>query len=272
MRFTLFLAAAATLACMACASAQDNSKQPFGAWLSALRQEAAQQGISDTVLNEALNGVEPIDRVLELDQAQPEVTLTLPQYLKQVLTKKMLRQAREHYRDNRDLLKKIGAQYGVQPQYIVALWGIETHYGSNMGNTYTVGALATLAYDGRRSDYFRGELLNALQILQQGHIAAHDMQGSWAGAMGQCQFMPSSFLKYAVDYDGDGRKDIWHSKADVFASIANYLHSEGWNPKKGWGTRTHPKDNFNVLLKWNRSRYFATAAGQLADSIVKGKK
>lgn len=259
---------------MACFSARadDEPSQSFSDWLSALRQEAIQQGISSRVLDEAFRDVEPIDRVLELDEAQPESTLTLQQYLKHLLTPRLIDDARDHYDENRDLLKEIGAKYGVQPQYIVALWGIESRFGEHMGDFNTVASLATLAYDGRRAEFFRGELLDALQILEEKHIRPEDMKGSWAGAMGQCQFMPSSFLKYAVDYDGDGRKDIWDTEADVFASIANYLQSEGWDPQKGWRARRHQQSNFNVLLKWNRSRYFATAVGMLADDIVRRKK
>ena len=187
--------------------------------------------------------------------------MTQEQYLARVISDQRIMRGRELFAEHRPLLDEVSGKYGVPPQYIVALWGIETSYGDNTGGFSVVESLATLAYDGRRSEYFRGELINALKILDGGHIAAYDMSGSWAGAMGQCQFMPGSFLSYAEDYDGDGRRDIWDTQADIFASIANYLRQNGWNADRD--------NNFNVLLKWNRSRYFATAVMQLADSIGK---
>ena len=146
------------------------------------------------------------------------------------------------------MLNRIGAQYGVQPRFIVALWGIETDFGRNTGGFGVITALATLAHDGRRSEYFRGELLNALKIIDAGHIAAGDMKGSWAGAMGQSQFMPSSFLSYAVDQNGDGRRDIWTTQEDVFASIANYLASVGWKDDQTWGRAVRLPQSFNQSL------------------------
>lgn len=258
----LFSAVAAMLPLTASAR-----EQPFDDWLDDFRQEAAEKGIRADTLDEALSGIAPLPRVIELDRRQPESTMTLEKYLRNVVPQSRIDKARALYRENRTLLREVSRRYGVQPEYIVALWGIESNFGERMGNFEIVHALATLAYDGRRSTYFRGELLNALKILDQGHIDVEDMKGSWAGAMGQCQFMPSSFLRYAVDHNGDGRKDIWGTKADVFASIAHYLSSEGWNEGQRLGSADNKKSNFNVVLRWNRSRYFATAVGKLADAI-----
>lgn len=244
--------------------------QSFDSWLGDLRSEALQRGFSTSLVNETLSNIEPDDGIIELDRKQPESTMTLHQYLKRVVPEQRIRKARGLYEKHHALLKEVGERYGVQPRYIVALWGIESNFGERMGDYSIVEALATLAYDGRRSAYFRNELFNSLTILQEGHISPGDMKGSWAGAMGQCQFMPTSFLRYAVDQDGDGHKDIWNNEADVFASIANYLSSEGWNDKHGLGSPKDKKSNFNVLLKWNRSSYFATAVGKLADGIGKG--
>ena len=144
------------------------------------------------------------------------------------------------YREHRELLERVAADYGVQARFIVALWGIESSYGSYDGDFPVIAALATLAYDGRRASFFRGELLKALQIVDRGDIALERMTGSWAGAMGQSQFMPSSYHAYAVDYDGDGRRDIWTSLPDVFASIANYLARAGWNDRYTWGRKVTP--------------------------------
>jgi membrane-bound lytic murein transglycosylase B len=240
------------------AYAQDDAKS-FAAWLGQFKKDAVAEGISQKTLDEAFESTTPIERVVELDRKQPESTLTLEEYLEKVVNDTRIAEGRERMSDNRELLSEISKKYDVEPQTIVALWGIETNYGENTGGFSVIDSLATLAYDGRRSEYFRGELLKALKIIDADHITAYDMDGSWAGAMGQCQFMPSSFLNFAVDYDGDGKRDIWNTNADIFASIANYLHSSGWS-----GDKEH---DFNVLLKWNRSRYFATAVQNLADEI-----
>lgn len=210
-------------------------EQSFESWRAELRQEALSRGISAETFDRAFTGVEPIARVIELDRSQPEFTLTFQQYLERVVPQKRIDTARAHYAEHRQLLEEIGRKYGVQPRFIVALWGIESDFGRRTGDFSVVASLATLAYDGRRADFFRKELLDALQILEERHISPERMIGSWAGAMGQNQFMPSSFRQFAVDYDGDGRRDIWSSTPDVFASIANYLGSYSWKPDQTWG-------------------------------------
>jgi membrane-bound lytic murein transglycosylase B len=211
--------------------------QPFDVWLEELRQDALKEGIAATTLITALDGLAPIARVIELDRRQPEGRFTFQQYNQRVLSESRIERGRELYREHRDLLDRVAADYGVQPRFIVALWGIETSYGSFDGDFPVIGALATLAHDGRRASFFRGELLKALRIVDRGDIAIAQMTGSWAGAMGQSQFMPSSYAAYAVDYDGDGRRDIWTSLPDVFASIANYLAKAGWNDRHTWGRK-----------------------------------
>ena len=207
----------------------------FQTWLGELRTEAQSRGISEQILDEALAQIKPIPRIIELDRKQPEFTLTFAQYRDRVVPASRIRKGRAKFLANRALLEEIGEKMGVQPRFIVALWGIETDFGRVTGGFKVIPALATLAYDGRRSAYFRKELFNALQILNEGHIAPKDMVGSWAGAMGQCQFMPSSFLAHAIDYDGDGRRDIWTTRKDVFASAANYLAKSGWRSDETWG-------------------------------------
>ncbi|MEE8394255.1 MAG: lytic murein transglycosylase [Rhodospirillales bacterium] len=208
---------------------------PFQEWLEGVRKEAAALGIGASTLDSALAGITPIPRVVELDRKQPEFTLTFRQYQDRVVPKSRVDMGRRKLNENRALLEEIGRKFGVQPRFIVAFWGIETDFGRITGGFPVIKALSTLAYDGRRSKYFRGELMNALKILDGGHISVSKMIGSWAGAMGQCQFMPSSFLSFAVDYDGDGRKDIWNNLADVFASAANYLARSGWRDDQTWG-------------------------------------
>lgn len=208
----------------------------FQAWLAAFRTEAAAQGISQATLDAAFfNVYGPIERVIELDRSQPESRLTLDEYLAKVVSSQRIANGRAHVAAHGPLLDAIGGRFGVQPRFIVALWGIETDYGRVTGGYSVIGSLATLAYEGRRADFFRGELLHALKIVQDGHIDPYNMTGSWAGAMGQSQFMPSSFNAYAYDYDGDGRRDIWGTLPDVFASIANYLGSFNWHADQTWG-------------------------------------
>lgn len=295
----------------------------FDRWVKGLKAEAQRRGISSSLLDEAFRGVKPLPRVLELDRNQPESTMTFVEYQQHIVSPSRVERGRQMMTQYRDLLQEVGQHYGVQPRIIVALWGIETNYGSNTGGFNIIEALATLAYDGRRSQYFRKELLNALQILEEGHASIATLKGSWAGALGQSQFMPSSFLRFAVDYDGDGRKDIWDTPADVFASAANYLSRSGWQEGEIWGRRASlppgfnikhasldikkslrtwhkhgvrrdngdnlpqvnmkgsivlpdgTKDpaylvysNYRVIMKWNKSTYFATSVGLLADAIL----
>ena len=224
------------------------SQQPFSNWLENLRVEASNEGIREETLATALKGVNLIPRVVELDRKQPEFSLTFSQYIGRVVPDSRVKKAREKFVENRALLDEIADKFGVQPRFIVALWGIETDFGRVTGGFKLIPALVTMAYDGRRSKYFRKELINALKIIDGGHIRANDMVGSWAGAMGQCQFMPSSFLNFAIDFDGDGRKDIWSTKADVFGSAANYLSKSGWKSGQTWGRKVILPDDFDSSL------------------------
>jgi len=215
---------------------QPEARPAFSEWLEAVRQEALSRGIRQDIVDKALAGIdEPVPVILERDRAQAEAVLALESYLKRVLTKKRIKLGRERYTENRELLEQVGARYGVPPRIIAAIWGVESSFGRFSGIRPTIAALATLAWDPRRSTFFRGELFDALEILNRGDIDLENMKGSWAGAMGQVQFMPSSYLKFAEDFDGDGRKDIWSTPGDVFASIANYLKGHGWKSGQAWG-------------------------------------
>ena len=298
----------------------------FQNWLAELRVEAIARGIDGALFDAALAGAKPIERVVTLDRNQPEFKLTLARYLQKVVPQSRKDIAVRKFNENKDLLDEVSAAYDVQARYIIALWGIETSFGKHLGGFDVPVALATLAYDGRRSAYFRKELLNALVILQDGHAEVGKMKGSWAGAMGQSQFMPSSFLAYAEDWNKDGRRDIWTTRADVFASIANYLKKAGWRSDMTWGREVlvpgglsgeaamalyqdkkrqplpdwakmgftsidgnalperalmarlvlpdGPEGraflvyaNYDAILRWNRSNYFAIAVGQLSDAM-----
>lgn len=221
-------------------------KPAFDVWLRDLQREAAEKGIGKATIDSALVGLKPIPRVIELDRRQPEFTLTFQQYMDRVVPQSRVEKGKQRLNENRALLERVSKKYGVQARFIVAFWGIETDFGRVTGGFPVIAALATLAYDGRRSGYFRKELMYALEIVDHGHIGAKEMMGSWAGAMGQAQFMPSSFKSFAVDGDGDGRIDLWTNKADVFASAANYLARSGWRGDETWGRPVKLPEGFDT--------------------------
>ncbi|MFI4987850.1 MAG: lytic transglycosylase domain-containing protein [Alphaproteobacteria bacterium] len=295
----------------------------FASWLRDFKAEARTRGISQRTLDAALNQVTLLPRVIELDRKQPEFTLTFDEYVSRVVSPSRVDRGRELLAQRQALLARVSASYGVAPRFVVALWGIESDYGRTTGDYSVIQSLATLAYDGRRASYFRGELIDALKIVELGYMDLASLRGSWAGAMGQSQFMPSSYLRYAVDYEGKGQRDIWHNPADVFASTANYLAQLGWQAEQGWGEEVKLPDgfdsslaelatqkplaewsaigvrrldgtplpsrplaasivlpaadggpaylvydNFRVIMRWNRSTFFAISVGLLADRIA----
>jgi membrane-bound lytic murein transglycosylase B len=220
----------------------------FRHWLDELRLEARRQGISDTTLDSALRDIEPVPRVIELDRRQPEDGRTFLTYLSRCVDENRSRRGRAQLAKHRALLNDIYSKYGVPPRYLVALWGLETTFGENTGGFRTIDALATLAYDPRRARFFRTQLLDALHIIDAGHVTPDRMIGSWAGATGQMQFMPSTFIRHAVDYTGNGRKDIWGSLPDAFASAANFLSTMGWRPGETWGREVLLPAGFDTSL------------------------
>ncbi len=225
------------------------ANQRFQQWLSDLRQQAHQQGISQQLIEEALPySLTPNEKILRLDRKQPENAISFEKYKKNVIAALRLQQGRHHMQREKALLNKISTAYGVEPQYIVALWGMETSFGQNTGGFDTIPALVTLAYDGRRSAFFRTELLKALKIVDDGHIPLHKMKGSWAGAMGQCQFMPSSYQEFSQDHNKDGKSDIWNTKSDVFASVAQYLSKSGWKNGQPLMRQVTLPENFDPAL------------------------
>ncbi len=208
---------------------------PFEVWLAEVRTEAETRGIRADVLDRAFSGLAPVAQILERDRTQAEFSFTLDSYLKRRLTAPTMRTARAMYKRHRTLVTRIGRSYGVDPRLLIAVWGLESNFGRFAGVRPTIPTLATLAYDVRRGAMFRRELFNALEIVNRGDIELERLKGSWAGALGQPQFMPSSYLRYAQDFDGDGRRDIWSSSPDVFASVAYYLQQHGWRPNRLWG-------------------------------------
>ena len=320
----------AALACLSLASPSRAADQSFQDWLAQVKTDAVAAGLDQAVVDKALADVQPIDKVIENDRKQSEFTLTFEQYMERVVSDKRVKDGRERLAKNRAAIEKIAAREGVPAGQIVAMWGIESDYGRAMGNFHVLSALATLAYDGRRSAFFRGELMKALTMVSQGVPPDH-MQGSWAGAMGQCQFMPSTYLNFAQSNSGQGPADIWSNSEDVWASTAHYLASLNWKRDEGWGMavklpkhgmaealygleRARPArdwerlglrtlagrklpgaperrlalihadagrdgtggtgpvflvgGNFRAIMQWNRSFFFALAAGSLADRIA----
>lgn len=236
--FVLLLAVLAALPSVRARAQQTPAPEAetrFAAFVRDLKAEAIRRGISEAVAAQALDGLQPLPVVVERDRGQAEAVLSIDTYVRRRLTPVTIRNAQRMATTHRGVLERVGKAYGVQPRYLVAVWGLESNFGAFTGVRPTVQALATLAFDGRRAELFKNELFDALRIVDRGHIELPRLKGSWAGAMGQPQFMPSSYLKYAEDFDGDGARDIWTSHADVFASIANYLKAYGWDGEATWG-------------------------------------
>jgi membrane-bound lytic murein transglycosylase B len=230
-RFVLASAIPAVLSAPAFAAPGDG----FASFLNGVRAEARSAGIRSTTLDRAFAGVAPNQKVVDRDRHQPEFTLTWARYRALVITDQRISAGRQAVTANRALFQRVEQRYSVGSGVIAGIWGLESSFGTGTGDFRVVEALATLAWEGRRTSFFRGELMAALKILDHGDIAPGAMTGSYAGAMGQPQFMPSSYLRYAVDFEGNGRRDIWTSKPDVLASIANYLALSGWRGGETWG-------------------------------------
>lgn len=220
----------------------------FAQYAALLREEAQQRGYSKALIENVFSTLSFHPRAVVADKGQPEFVETLDTYLPKRVNQARIDMARKMYREHRTELAEVEKKYGVPARFIVSLWGLESAFGRITGNFSVPSALATMAYEGRREAFFKSEFFLALDILAEGHIELSQMKGSWAGAMGHTQFMPSSFMKYAQDGDGDGHKDIWTNRSDAFASIANYLKTEGWQPGLTWGRRVQLPKNFDYSL------------------------
>ncbi len=216
-------------------SPEVEGRASFAAFLGEVRTEALAAGIRAETLDSALTGVEFLPTVLDRDRAQTEFVLSFDDYIKKRLVPETIKKANEMYTLHRDVLRDVGAAYGVAPRFLVAVWGLESQFGAFAGVRPTIPTLATLAYESRRAPFFRAQLMDALRIVDRGDITLGELKGSWAGALGQPQFLPSIYLRIAQDFDKDGRRDIWNTPADVFASIAAYLKEHGWQDRDGWG-------------------------------------
>ena len=236
---TMQLAAALVLpVALASGSVYAQENEAFDSWLTQLKLEAREAGISDVSIELAFSEITPpVKRVIEKDRTQPERVQTYDEYLTARVTDWKVNTGKELMTEHRDILEKVSKTYGVQPRFIAAIWGMETNFGTYPIREPLFNVLATLAFDNRRGAYFRANFLAALKILDSGFPSYEQLTSSWAGAMGQSQFMPDSYLEYAVDFDQDGRADIWTNEADVFASIANYFKARNWQDDQTWGRK-----------------------------------
>jgi lytic murein transglycosylase len=259
----------ALIACLTCAlpalahAVQCQAPGGFDAWLASFKQEAAAQGISQRTITTALTGVTYDPNVVARDRKQGVFNQSFEEFSGRMVPPRLAKGA-NMIRQYAGTLTRIEQQFGVPGSVLVAIWGLETDYGSNVGKFQTIRSLASLAYDCRRTDMFQAELMDALRIVERGDLTPAEMHGAWAGEIGQTQFMPSSYIKYAIDYDGNGRRDLIRSPVDVLASTANYLRSYGWQRGQPWGPGT---PNFDVLLQWNKSQVYSKTVAYFAQRL-----
>ena len=255
----LLLPAASALAATPCANGS------FDAWLTGCKSDAAAKGISPSVISAALNGVTVDQSVLARDHSQKVFGQTFEEFSGRMVPPRLTRGS-NMLKQYGSVLSRIEQAYGVPGEVLVAIWGLETDFGANTGKYQTIRSLATLAYDCRRADEFRSELMDALRIVERGDLSLAEMRGAWAGELGQTQFMPSSWIKYAVDFDGNGRRDLLHNVPDVLASTANFLASHGWQRGKDYGPGG---PNFAALQQWNKSEVYTRTIATFATQLTR---
>jgi lytic murein transglycosylase len=236
----------------------------FPAWLDEFKNEAAAKGISQSAITSGLSGVTLDQGVLSRDRSQRVFSQSFEEFSGRMVPPRLTRGA-NMMKQYGSVLGRIEQSYGVPGEVLVAIWGLETDFGVNIGKFPTIRSLATLAYDCRRAETFRSELMDALRIIERGDLSPQEMRGAWAGEIGQTQFMPSSYIKFAVDFDGNGRRDLLRSAPDVLASTANYLASHGWQRGKEWEPGSA---NFAVLQQWNKSEVYARTVAYFASQLT----
>jgi lytic murein transglycosylase len=262
--FTAFAASAFVIASFSAAHAAACGGS-FDAWLTEFKSEAASKGIAQNAIAAGLAGVTPDQSVLSRDRSQRVFNQSFEEFSGRMIPPR-LGPGSNKLKQYGSALSRIEQQYGVPGEVLVAIWGLETDFGANTGKFPTLRALATLAWDCRRAELFRGELLDALRIVERGDLSPSEMRGAWAGEIGQTQFMPSSWIKFAVDFDGNGRRDLMRSAPDVLASTANYLASYGWQRGKDFEPGA---PNFAVLQQWNKSEVYAKTIAALAHQLAR---
>ncbi len=241
-----------------------NGPAGFPAWLKDFKAEAERAGIRRQVVTGALNGVSYHSRVISLDRGQKSFKLSFDQFYARRVNDAMISRGKRLIKQNAGLFRALEKRYGVPAPILVAIWGLETGYGANSGKMNVIRSLATLAYDCRRSDFFTNELINALAIVQRGDMSPAEMRGAWAGEIGQTQFLASSYMRFAVDHDGDGRRDLIRSVPDVLGSTANYLKAYGWQRGGSWEPGTN---NYEVLRQWNRASVYVQTISVMAEKL-----
>ena len=237
----------------------------FDAWLAEFKTEAASKGIAQSAIAAGLAGVTPDQSVLSRDRSQRVFNQSFEEFSGRMIAPR-LGPGSNRLKQYGSALARIEQQYGVPGEVLVAIWGLETDFGANTGKFPTLRALATLAWDCRRAELFRGELMDALRIVERGDLSPSEMRGAWAGEIGQTQFMPSSWIKFAVDFDGNGRRDLFRSVPDVLASTANFLANHGWQGGKDWEPGS---PNFAVIKEWNKSEVYAKTIGYFASQLAR---
>jgi lytic murein transglycosylase len=266
LRGLLLAAAVATPVAAAQAQACGNGPEGFDRWLAAYRGRAVGQGISERAVAQGLSGIAYDRRVIGLDRGQRSFKLSFEQFYARRVSTSMIKRGQGVINQRRALFDQIEKRFGVQPQVLVAIWGLETNYGGDTGGKFSIiQSLATLAYDCRRSAFFENELTNALRIVDRGDISAEQMRGGWAGEIGPMQFLPSSYVKYAVDFDGDRHRDLFHSIPDMLASTANFLKNHGWRPGQPWGEGTA---NYAVIREWNKAEVYVKTIAVMAEKMA----
>lgn len=257
--------------CLLLASNSSMAFDNWDAWVLGLKKEAVSQGIEPVLLERAFKNISaPSRQVKQFSKSQPEHRLTFNKYRKTRASNYRILLGERNFKKNASLLREVGNAFGVDPCFIVSFWGMETSYGHFMGNFPVIKSLATLAYESNRKSFFRAELLEALHIVNEGHVSLANYKGEWAGASGQPQFLPSSFSRYAIDYNKDGRKDIWSTKADVFASIANYLKNKGWKTGEPWAVEVELPKGFDMSQEGRKIRKPVTEWQRLGVTLPKG--
>lgn len=248
-------------------NADCRNAQSYSTWLSGFKKKAATAGISKRILNSALHNVTPSKTVLRLDRGQKAFRMSFEKFVKVRITRARVSTARRKLKKHKKLFNRIEKRFGVAREVLVAIWAMETDFGRNQGKMSVIRSLATLAHDCRRKNLFEGELIAALKIIQRGDMNMRSMRGAWAGELGQTQFLASNYIRFAIDFDGNGRRDLIHSSSDALASTANYLKGYGWQRNFGWNPG---EANFNVIRQWNKSDIYSRAIALFATRLANG--
>jgi lytic murein transglycosylase len=262
----ILFALAVPLGSTALAQGCGNDASGFGAWLQAFKGDAAQMGISQRTIDSALDGARYSNGTIRLDRNQKVFKQSFETFAGRMIPPRLGR-AKSKLQQHADLFARIEQQFGVPKEIVVSIWGLETDFGAVRGDASVISAVATLAYDCRRSEFFTGQLVDALRVIDRGDLTAGQMVGGLHGELGQTQFLPSSYVAFAVDFDGNGRRDLIGSTADVLASTANYLRGHGWQTGQPWNPGTA---NFNVIKQWNKSDVYSRTVAEFARQLAGG--